>query len=320
MLNVLVVSDSGKDTYNYKFDEVSYISLGTKNSLLMRVIYRALYISGLVYLFYVFKFRHTDFQSFDVILLNETRFPVKLVKFLSQRKQHAKVLYWFWNTVGKPKNPRFFDSQAEFKKLLDNREKYNYSIVSFDEQDCRKYGFIYNPQCVPFLNISNKPTTISSDVFFVGQDKNRIEMLMDIYKEFDDLGIKCNFYVFPQADKKYTTEEIQFVYRGPMLSYEHVVEKDMQSRAILDIVQEGQGGLTWRPIESIFYNKKLITNFKGIKNFDFYCKGNIFILGQDNIGQLKSFLDAPFHTVPESVKDRYTLKGSLRKIVENLSK
>ena len=59
-----------------------------------------------------------------------------------------------------------------------------------------------------------------------------------------------------------------------------------------EIVQPGQGGLTIRTLEALFYNKKLITNNESITEYDFYNADNIFIYKEQdcNIDALKSFL------------------------------
>ena len=72
-----------------------------------------------------------------------------------------------------------------------------------------------------------------------------------------------------------------------------------QSNCILDYNQEGQVGLTLRPMEALFLEKKLITNNKDIKNYDFYNPSNIFILGENNIEDIKEFINKPYEKVEQ---------------------
>ena len=79
-----------------------------------------------------------------------------------------------------------------------------------------------------------------------------------------------------------------------------------ESKAILDIVQENQTGITIRPLEALFFHKKLITNNKNIVSYKFYCQNNIFIIGKDDINTLKEFMELPWLEIDKEVSDFYT--------------
>ena len=78
-----------------------------------------------------------------------------------------------------------------------------------------------------------------------------------------------------------------------------------QSRCLVDLFQEGQVGLTRRPLEALFFNKKLLTENAHIAQFPFYHPHNIFILGKDHPSQLPAFMGTPAVEVPHDVKQRY---------------
>ena len=78
---------------------------------------------------------------------------------------------------------------------------------------------------------------------------------------------------------------------------------------IFDYLQDDQTGLSLRPFESIFFNKKLITNNSNIKNYDFYRKENIFILNYDDISMLKSFVDSDYLELPKNIIDNYDFQS-----------
>ena len=79
----------------------------------------------------------------------------------------------------------------------------------------------------------------------------------------------------------------------------------MQSRAILDIVQKGQHGLTWRPMEAMCFRKKLITNDPEIEGYSFYRKENIFVLGKRGLDELPQFISSDYVPVPQDILDEY---------------
>ena len=55
-----------------------------------------------------------------------------------------------------------------------------------------------------------------------------------------------------------------------MLAYDESLAEMLQSVCILDVVQENQTGISWRMIEALYYNKKLLTNNKKVLVSDYY--------------------------------------------------
>lgn len=68
-----------------------------------------------------------------------------------------------------------------------------------------------------------------------------------------------------------------------------------KSKALLEILQDGQKGDSLRFMESLYFKKKLITNNIMIKTNRFYHKNNIFIFGIDDIDHLKEFLSLEYY-------------------------
>ena len=65
--------------------------------------------------------------------------------------------------------------------------------------------------------------------------------------------------------------------------------------------------MTRRPLEALFFNKKLITNNPNIQSYDFYNPKNIFIFGKDPTGKIKDFMQNPIEPVADSVKKKYDI-------------
>ena len=93
-----------------------------------------------------------------------------------------------------------------------------------------------------------------------------------------------------------------------MISYEEVLDKSSKCSVIVDIVKEGQSGLTLRVLEALFFGKKLITNNKNICTCDFYRSDNVFIVGVDNWDDFKMFLGSELLQIPNNVKNKYLLE------------
>ena len=69
-------------------------------------------------------------------------------------------------------------------------------------------------------------------------------------------------------------------------------------------------GLSFRIFESIFYQKKLITNNTEVTKYDLYHEDNIYIWdGREiDIDSLRSFLNKPYHILPSKILNKYSFK------------
>ena len=64
-----------------------------------------------------------------------------------------------------------------------------------------------------------------------------------------------------------------------------------------------------RVMEAIFFKKKLITNNKEILNAEFYNVSNYFVLGYDNLSDLRKWLDIPYNNINiEQYQEKYSVK------------
>ncbi len=171
-----------------------------------------------------------------------------------------------------------------------------YLPSSFDPRDAETYGMEYTGQyfCEPPV----KGEGIYSDCFFCGLPKNRTDRLRKLRYELESRQLKCDFLVPLQL--------------GDTITYSEYLRRLSCSRCVVDITQQNQAGLTRRPLEALFYRKKLITDNCEIKRYDFYNPENIFIFGVDSTDRLKTFVKTPFREVPEEVKEHYDVNGWIR--------
>lgn len=99
------------------------------------------------------------------------------------------------------------------------------------------------------------------------------------------------------------------------IDYKEILNYINKSKCLIDIVQNGQCGLSWRALEAMFYRKKLITNFKDIKEYDFYKKDNIFIIGEDDLNNIKNFVNTGYVDIPENIIKKYTIDGWIENFI-----
>ena len=168
---------------------------------------------------------------------------------------------------------------------------------SFDPEDCRKYGLNFNTTY--YFKDLKLPVSFSKeyDVFFCGINKGRKNKLNEIQAILAKNSITSFFYL--------VDEELPVSERLPRLQYKEYLSKLSNANAILDILQDGQQGMTLRVMEALFFNKKLITNQSLIAKEDFYNSNNIFIIGKDDWNNIKDFMNKPVIKTPEEVLDKY---------------
>lgn len=92
------------------------------------------------------------------------------------------------------------------------------------------------------------------------------------------------------------------------ISYFENIQNVSRCSCVVDITTE-QTGISLRPLEALFFDKKLITNNKSIKEYSFYHPNNIFILEEDDLRKLPEFVTTPVTAVSEKVKDEFDINS-----------
>ena len=227
----------------------------------------------------------------DSCIIFDSAFSISLVKAIKFSNPHVKIYVYLWN-------PTFKDISI-VNKL--EKVKNIVEIYSFDKNDCNNYGFKFSPMVYNF-DVKNNNENIIYDVIFVGYIKNRKKTLLEFYNKLKSNNLNVYFYVLDNVNTK---ENLPFELHNEYLDYNKYKQKMICSRTLLDIVQDGQMGLTIRAMEAICYEKKLITNNIDIINYDFYNPNNIFVIGIYSIDNLEEFVKSPFISIPNEVLKRY---------------
>ncbi|MBQ9315005.1 MAG: hypothetical protein IJ220_08485 [Clostridia bacterium] len=146
-------------------------------------------------------------------------------------------------------------------------------LFSFDFKDCENYGLeYYMLYSYPFSNVKSKK---SDSILYVGSCKTqtRLNTLHAVYEKLND-RCSLDFNIVGVSNKNMLYPD--GIHYNKMLSYDKVVKKIEQNNVLLDIVNEGQSGISLRCCEAICFNKKLLTNNPNIKKSSFYDKRYMF--------------------------------------------
>jgi len=201
------------------------------------------------------------------ILLNE---EMSIINYLKRKCKKSKFVWFLQDLFCKQHlNDGSPIELLKIQKSLD-------LIVSFDQGDSEKYGFEYHPLVFSEFNgiIEEMPY---SDVYFLGQAKDRLNDLLSVYKYLRDNGLKCDFHIakVSENEQKYS-DEIDY---NPQFSYNKNLQHILHTKCLLEVMQKGGTGMTQRGVETVGLNKLLITNNTRIHeapfyNPDFICQYN----------------------------------------------
>ena len=231
------------------------------------------------------------------VLLN--RF-IGLSDYLKKKYRDSKTVCFLTDLVSTLRYPytsELFDVASE--------KKYYDLILSFDHGDCVKYGFLYHPLVYSSSSDSNN-NVVESDVFFLGQAKNRFDDIIRIYEKLRNQGLRLDINIVgvQKCNQKY---EDEIHYLDSFMSYDDNLKHLLHSNCVLEIMQKGGSGFTQRCVEAIGENKRLLTNNPQIRFAPFYNKKfiSIFTSADDlDMGFIKSIPDN------DKVDYRYTDKLS----------
>ena len=226
-------------------------------------------------------------KSGDVVVIAEYTDPILISTIAKIVPEDVSRYIWLWNHKGI--NRLFTDNLLTIKKL-------NYQVITYDELDASRFGFRWHTQFFnirPYHETTLSDNPITYDFFFVGYAKNRVEEIKTIHSMLSSYS--CNF-VIVQNNSDY-------------IPYTKYMEMAMQARCIVEIVHTGDLACTLRPLEAIAIRRKLLTNNPAVRNYSFYRSQNIFIVGEDDIDNLSTFLGSPFEPLSSEIIDSFDVNS-----------
>lgn len=232
-----------------------------------------------------------DLDSVGTVILADGGNSENVARLIHHRRPEKRIILWFRNSVEASGEPS--KDVASFCELS-----------SFDHADCERYGYRYNPQFYGG-NPSYEPHEPEWDVFFVGQDKGRKNQLLDIERKLQDEGLTTKFCIVG--------------YNSGYLAYEQVLDLVSRSRVILDVQAGWQDGMTLRPLEALFYGKKLITNSGAYAKSELYDGANAFMLDRDDWAGIRDFVRSDYAAAPnhDALVSEYGIEGWLDRFDES---
>ena len=184
------------------------------------------------------------------------------LKYLKQKYKDAKLIKIHRDLISlwEKRHPEFTDEVM--KEIFD-------VVMTYDEHEAEIYGIPSFNEYESKIEVQKAENYPICDVFFAGAAKNRLPILMDVYKRLTDAGLSVEYYLtgVPEKDRQ-PCPGIEYAERN--MPYSKMLYRTVNAKCVLEVNQENSVGYTSRFLEAVMYNKKLITNNLYIKNSQFY--------------------------------------------------
>lgn len=138
-------------------------------------------------------------------------------------------------------------------------------VLCYNPGDVKRYGYYQINACLSKHHDLKLSQNENADISFIGQAKDRDKLLYEIY---DFLNGKCNMDFLLVGSTNAPNKNITV--SDKYLTYREYLSRECSSNCILELVKGDTEGATLRCWEAVYYNKKIITNWKGIFDFQFY--------------------------------------------------
>lgn len=233
-------------------------------------------------------YRKLPLNEPDLVVIREGIITEDYLGWLRERLPNTKIVVVFMNRI-----------KSTYE--LELAKHYNCEVATGDPHDCVKYDMNSEMSAVYLRHLTINKEKPKYDVFYAGAAKNGRKESLD---SFNQIMAKAGINV-----KEYLTSPypygITFGKYKKKLSYAALLNEMRDTKSILHLCEGASSGITIRLIESAINKIKLITNDESIVDTPIYNKNNVLILGKDDIGNIRNFLDSPFEPIDQSIIDSF---------------
>ena len=183
--------------------------------------------------------------------------------------------------------------------------KYFDEVMSFNMDECKKYGFKYMPMFTQHEWIGHAKQN-KYDLALIGTaHPDRIKLAKEIYEKYKEKYKMFIYFYHPDFKP-------DFFGHTESLKYEEYLKILQESHAVLDLPLYKQVGLTTRPFDALLTDTKVITTNKYITEYPVYSE-NISVIDREN-----PVIDDAFMTDSYVKNDKHAI--SVREWLDNILK
>ena len=218
-----------------------------------------------------------------------------------------KVVAYQWD--GLARFPKVFKVINHFQRFF---------VFDLDDYHLYKDRYANLLPCTNFyFDIPEEEVALNSkEVLYVGvYIKDRIQSLIRVVNALSQYDLTLNINLFyGRKTPPFSHPHITFFSKG--LNYTQYLTLTKKATVLLDIKTVDHNGLSFRIFEAIKYQKKLITDNKSIKLYDFYHPNNFYVVENDLFEGLSDFLESDFIPLSEEIKQKYSFSNWVKNILE----
>ena len=219
------------------------------------------------------------------------------LRYLKKKYPDCKIVKIHRDLIGlwRKRNPDYSDDDV--KSLFD-------LTLTYDQSEAEKYGIPYFSEIESKISVDRNDLTISSDLFFAGNVKDRLPVLLQVYHQAVQKGLKCDFYLTGvRSESQVPLEGVTYAKKN--MSYRDMLKRTISSKCILEINQGGAVGYTSRFLEAVMYGKKLLTNNMTIRGTKFFRSD--YIQCFENVNSIDfDFINKDVGTIDYGYKNEFS--------------
>ena len=269
------------------------------------------------YRYFKHKLEKCSFAPDVILVVKGEQIGKKTINLMRRKYPHAKLILYLW------------DSISCIKGITSTISLYD-KVLSFDRRDCLQYGFSFRPLFCDIDKVHETCQEPTYDLCFYGtMHTDRFSVLTKINEESKKLGLKIvEFCYLPSKFMRFYYWITNRGYRRfdkKLLSFrpknqDEISELIGNSKAILDINDKKQSGLTIRTLESLFAQKKIITTNSDIREYDFYNESSILIIDRTAVEIPSSFFERSSERALSNSEfySKYSAEGWIEDVFKDL--
>lgn len=223
-----------------------------------------------------------NINDYGLVVFSDYAYTPDVYRLIKRYNTKCRICFYYMNDVEVEGDKYSYLKIENVKRVFDKNNIFTYSL-----SDSQKYDITYIPTMYKADEKYVLPKKMETDIIYLGADKNRGSDIEKIYRILSNT-LKLNFKVFDNHSEIGINKTIDY------LQYLHEL---WDSKAVLDIVKNEKNAVSLRALEALFYNKKLITNNKGIQLLDIYeaiCENVYFIdCNNINVEEICKFMNKP---------------------------
>lgn len=224
-----------------------------------------------------------------------------LLPYLRSHYPDSKIVFFAQDLVD-----RVRDLYTDKPIDVDYVKKYTDLFITYDRIDAEKYDLKYHQTVFSPITVETDEDVPYTDLFFLGRDKGRLGLLVDMCRQFTKQGLKCCFFLLDvPAERQIQCQGIHYI-NHPM-PYKKNLQYVSRAKCIVELLQPNARSATFRMWEAIVFNKKLLTNNPEAATSPFYHPAYVSVF--------KNWEDIDFTFVQQGERSPFGLENPFKNAI-----